>query len=278
VTEQLTEQQIIKKINQRHCFTATVVGGSFTLKIDKYLPAMSAAIHDGSNFRAELEENCLLEKKDRYYEEDPYTGSFIAKQAITLIAHDSRYEYDLNRDTDECVYETAWGKEIWKTPLSEEMIAKSKAKHAQFYRIVAAVVEALVEDFGQCIVYDNHSYNFKRHERKDLPVINLGTTSVKGEQWRPIIDSWLSALQNMNVDGITVTAAENDIFYGKGRLAGFCHSRYDNVLVLATEAKKVFMDELTGQADAVVLPSLQQVYNDTVAEHIQWYINNYHIK
>ena len=276
MTEQLTEQQIIKKINQRHCFTATVVGGSFTLKIDKYLPAMSAAIHDGSNFRAELEENCLLEKKDRYYEEDPYTGSFIAKQAITLIAHDSRYEYDLNRDTDECVYETAWGKEIWKTPLSEEMIAKSKAKHAQFYRIVAAVVEALVEDFGQCIVYDNHSYNFKRHERKDLPVINLGTTSVKGEQWRPIIDSWLSALQNMNVDGITVTAAENDIFYGKGRLAGFCHSRYDNVLVLATEAKKVFMDELTGQADAVVLPSLQQVYNDTVAEHTQWYINNYH--
>ena len=278
MTEQLTEQQIIKKINQRHCFTATVVGGSFTLKIDKYLPAMSAAIHDGSNFRAELEENCLLEKKDRYYEEDPYTGSFIAKQAITLIAHDSRYEYDLNRDTDECVYETAWGKEIWKTPLSEEMIAKSKAKHAQFYRIVAAVVEALVEDFGQCIVYDNHSYNFKRHERKDLPVINLGTTSVKGEQWRPIIDSWLSALQNMNVDGITVTAAKNDIFYGKGRLAGFCHSRYDNVLVLATEAKKVFMDELTGQADAVVLPSLQQVYNDTVAEHTQWYINNYHIK
>ncbi len=276
MTEQLTEQQIIKQINQRQCFTATVVGGAFTLKINKYLPAMSAAIHDGSNFRAELEDNCLLEKSDRYYEEDPYTGSFITKQAITLIAHDSRYEYDLNRGTDECVYETAWGKEIWKTPLSEEMIAKSKAKHAQFYRIVAAVVEALVEDFGQCVVYDNHSYNFKRHERKDLPVINVGTTSVKGERWRPIIDSWLSALQNMGVDGIEVTAAENDIFYGKGRLAGFCHSRYDNVLVLATEAKKVFMDELTGQADAVVLPSLQQVYNDTVAEHTQWYINNYH--
>ncbi len=104
----------------------------------------------------------------------------------------------------------------------------------------------------------------------------MGTTSVKGEQWRPIIDSWLSALKNMNVDGLEMTAAENDIFYGKGRLAGFCHSRYENVLVLATEAKKVFMDELTGQADAVVLPSLQQVYNDTVAGHTQWYINNYH--
>lgn len=275
-TEQITEQEIINKINQRQCFVATIEGGAFTLKINEYLPAMSAAIHDGSNFRSELEDNCLLDKASRYYEEDPHTGSFITKQAITLIAHDSRYEYDLNRNTDECVYETAWGKDIWKTPLSEEIIAKSKAKHAQFYRIVAAVVEALIEDFGQCIVYDNHSYNFKRHERKDLPVFNLGTTSVKSEQWRPIIDGWLTALQGMQVDGVNVTAAENDIFYGKGRLAGFCHSRYDKALVLATETKKVFMDELTGQADAVVLPSLQQAYNDTIAQHTQWYITNYH--
>lgn len=278
MSKYLTEQEIINKINQRNCFTATIEGGAFTLKIEKYLPAMSAAIHDGDNFRSELAQNCLLEKSDRYYEEDPYTGSFIAQQAITLIAHDSRYEYDLNRNTDECVYETAWGKEIWKSPLTQEMITKSKGKHAQFYRIVAAVVEALVDDFGQCIVYDNHSYNYKRHERKELPVINVGTTSVKGEHWRPIINCWLSGLQAMKVDGIEVTAAENDIFYGKGRLAGFCHSRYDNVLVLATEAKKVFMDELTGQADAVVLPSLQQVYNDTVAQHTQWYLNEYHQK
>lgn len=276
LTKQLTEQEIINKIKRRHCFEATVVGGAFTLKIEKYLPAMSAAIHDGSNFRAELEENCLLDKASRYYEEDPHTASFIAKQAITLIAHDSRYEYDLNRNTDECVYETAWGKDIWATPLTEVMIAKSKAKHAQFYRIVAGVVEALIEDFGQCVVYDNHSYNFKRHERQDLPVFNVGTTSVKGEQWRAIIDSWLTALQGMQVDSVKVIAAENDIFYGKGYLAAFCHGKYEQVLVLATETKKVFMDELTGQANTVVLPSLKQAYNDTIAQHTQWYINNYH--
>ncbi|TYK67439.1 N-formylglutamate amidohydrolase [Colwellia echini] len=276
LSPQISEQEIINKIKQRQCFTATITGGAFTLKIEKYLPILAAAIHDGENFRAELEDNCLLEKSDRYYEEDPYTGSFISQQPITLIAHDSRYEYDLNRISDECVYETAWGKEIWKVPLSDEMIARSKAKHAQFYRVVAAIVEALREDFGECVVYDNHSYNYKRHERKDLPVINLGTSTVKGEHWRPIIDNWLKSLQNMKVDGLNITAAENDIFYGKGCLAGFCHSQYDNVLVLATETKKVFMDELTGQPDAVVLPSLQQVYNDTIAQHTQWYINNYH--
>jgi len=274
----LSEQEIINKIAQRECFTAKVESGAFTLKIEKYTPAMSAAIHNGSQLRAELLGNCLLDESQRYYEEDPHTGSFISEQAITLIAHDSRYEYDLNRNTDECVYETAWGVDVWQQPLSVEAITVSKSKHAQFYRIVAAIVEALQADFGQCIVYDNHSYNFKRHERQDLPVLNLGTTSVKSDKWRPVIDAWLAQLQAMQVNGVEVTAAENDIFYGKGYLAAFCHNNYDNVLVLATEAKKVFMNELTGEADAVVLPSLQKAYNASIAQHTQTYINTFHVQ
>ena len=272
-----SEQEIKDKIAHRECFQATITGGAFTLKIEKYLPAMSAAIHDGGQLREELVDNCLLNQAERYYEEDPYTGSFIADQPITLIAHDSRYEYDLNRETSISVYDTAWGKEIWKNPLSQITIDKSKEKHAQFYRIVAAVVEALTEDFGQCIVYDNHSYNYKRHERQDLPVFNLGTTSVKSEKWRPVIDSWVAALKGMQVDGLEVTAAENDIFFGKGFLAGYCHANYDNVLVLATETKKVFMDELAGQANSIVLPSLQKSYNTTVAQHTNDYIKKYKV-
>lgn len=264
----LSEAEIINKIKQRETFSATVDGGGFTLKIEKYEPALCAAIHNGGNIRSELANNCLLSQAERYYEEDPYTGSFIEQQAITLIGNDSRYEYDLNRNMDECVYETAWGKDIWKEPLSEAAISISKEKHAQFYRIVSAVVEALAEDFGQCIVYDNHSYNYRRHERTDLPVFNLGTTSVKSDHWRPIIESWLEALKNIKVEGAEITAAENNIFYGKGYLAAHCHGLYDNVLVLATEVKKVFMNELTGEAESVVLASMQKVYNETVSKHI----------
>ncbi|MCW8931658.1 MAG: N-formylglutamate amidohydrolase [Gammaproteobacteria bacterium] len=267
----LSEEAIINKIKNRETFTAMIDGGGFTLKIEKYEPVLCAAIHNGGNLRPELTDNCLLTQAERYYEEDPFTASFVDQQAITLTANDSRYEYDLNRNTDECVYETAWGKEVWKKPLSEETIATSKEKHAQFYRIVSAVVEALAADFGQCVVYDNHSYNYRRHERTDLPVFNIGTTSVKSEKWRPIIDSWLTALQNMKVDGVEITAAENDIFYGKGYLAAHCHGLYDNVLVLATEFKKVFMNELTGETDPVVLPSMQEVYNKTVKQHIKTY-------
>jgi len=272
----LSEEAIVESIMKRRIFTATIEGGGFTLRIDKYEPALSTAIHNGGNMRPELVDNCLLSQAERYYEEDPYTGSFIDRQPITLIANDSRYEYDLNRNTDECVYETAWGKEIWRRPLSQQTIAGSKRKHEQFYRIVSAIVEALAEDFGQCIVYDTHSYNFKRHERTDLPVFNLGTSSVRSDAWRPVIDRWLRILKGTKVDGIEVTAAENDIFYGKGRLAGYCHGKYDNVLVLATEVKKVYMDELSGECDPLILPSIQSAYDQALRENTDAYIEDLH--
>ena len=263
--ETLSEQAIVDNIKRRETFAATIDGGGFSIKIDRYEPALSAAIHNGGRLRPALADNCLLSEAERYYEEDPFTGSFIEQQPITLIGNDSRYEYDLNRATDLCVYETAWGKDCWKVPQSEQAIAQSKEKHAQFYRIVSAVVEALVEDFGRCLVYDTHSYNYRRHERTDLPVFNLGTSSVKSDSWRPAIDAWLSALQAMKVDGVEVTAAENDIFFGKGQLAAHCHSRYDDVLVLATEVKKVYINELSGEPEAEVLPSMQRQFNATVA-------------
>ncbi len=269
-TETLSEEAIIKLIKQRDTFIATIDGGGFTLKIEHYEPALCAAIHNGSQLRSELVDNCLLSQTERYYEEDPFTASFVAQQAITLTGNDSRYEYDLNRNSNECVYETAWGKEIWKTPLSPESIAISKAKHAQLDRRVGVIVEALVEDFGYCVIYDNHSYNYRRHKRSDLPVFNLGTSSVKNDKWRPIIDSWLDMLNNIKVDDVQITAAENDIFSGKGHLAIHCHDLYDNVLVLATEVKKVFMNELTGKAEARALPSMQKEYNANVKKHIQY--------
>jgi hypothetical protein len=104
-------------------------------------------------------------------------------------------------------------------------------------------------------------------------VFNLGTSSVKHEKWRPAIDSWLAQLKEMSVNGVDVTAAENDIFYGKGNLAAHCHGLYDNVLVLATEVKKVFMDELAGEEDNRVLPSLQQAFNETVSNNTEVFIN-----
>jgi hypothetical protein len=268
----LSETEIIHKISKRELFSATITGGGFSLKIDSYQPAVSTAIHNGGNIRQELAASCLLSQPERYYEEDPHTGSFIEQQPLTLICHDSRYEYDLNRSHENCVYETAWGRKVWEPPLGQKTIMTSREKHACFYRIVKALITALVADFGQCIVYDIHSYNFRRYDRTDLPVFNLGTSTVTNTRWRPLLDTWLSALANIRVNGLEISAAENDIFFGKGYLAEYCHTRFDTVLVLATEVKKVFMDELSGEADTVILPAMRQQFNAALSAHTAMYL------
>jgi len=56
----LSESEIIDKIKNRDVFFATIEGGAFSIKIDKYEPAFSAAIHNGVNLRSELADNCIL--------------------------------------------------------------------------------------------------------------------------------------------------------------------------------------------------------------------------
>ncbi|WP_370980001.1 N-formylglutamate amidohydrolase [Agaribacterium sp. ZY112] len=270
----LSEEQICEKIKQRHSFAATIDSGAFSIKIDRYEPMFAAAIHNGSKLRQELEQNCLLSEQERYFEEDPHTGTFISEQAITLIAHDSRYEYDLNRGPETCVYESAWGKEVWKTPLTEPQKQASLNKHSQFFRIVSALVTALLEDFGHCIVYDTHSYNWRRFEEQRTPVFNLGTTTITDSKWRPVITHWLKQLNNIEVENLDIDAKENDVFFGKGNLAAHCHNNFDNVAVLATEFKKVFMDERDGSPFPDTIKALQAGYQEAMQSTNAFLLNS----
>ena len=106
--------EIIDLIQAEKIFEAVSSDGSFEIKINRYVPYCCTAIHDGSNLRAELVDKIALDEYKRWYEEDPFTGDFIASMPITLIGKDSRFEYDLNRNPKECIYEEAWGNKVWK--------------------------------------------------------------------------------------------------------------------------------------------------------------------
>ncbi|GAK77734.1 hypothetical protein JCM19296_3343 [Nonlabens ulvanivorans] len=85
-------------------------------------------MHDGHHFKKELWKDCLHTEYDRWYEEDPCTGDMISGLPITLIAHDSRFEYDLNRDPLEAVYDSAWGQRVM------EKTAFAKAKRSSYIK------------------------------------------------------------------------------------------------------------------------------------------------
>ena len=127
--EKLKITEIIKLISFGKTFEAQTLDGSLTIKINRYTPYVCTAIHDGHQIRKELKDKIALNEYERWYEEDPHTGQFIKSLPITIVAHDSRFEYDLNRDPDNCIYEEAWGKKVWKRKLTERQKKISQQKH-----------------------------------------------------------------------------------------------------------------------------------------------------
>jgi N-formylglutamate amidohydrolase len=187
--------------------------------------------------RNELKLKCELDEYHRWYEEDPHTGQFIESMPITLIANDSRFEYDLNRKPEDCIYEEAWGKKIWKKKLNPKDRQIALKKHSNFYRVLKALVERINKQFSTCVVYDIHSYNHQRWER-EVPLFNIGTERLDQEKFGSYINLWQEELSKIKVSGIENKCSINDVFHGRGYALEFITHHFPQVLVLATEIKK----------------------------------------
>ena len=136
-----TELEVLEKIRSLTPFEAKLDDGSLTIRVSEYQPYIATAIHHGHNLRGELKEKCALTEEERYFEEDPFTGDFISSLPIILQGEDSRYEYDLNRDPSNCIYDDAWGKNVWLEPLTIEERAVTHEKHNRYYRILKCLIE-----------------------------------------------------------------------------------------------------------------------------------------
>lgn len=264
--------QIIERIEKEETFHAVSSDYSFSIKIEKYVPYVCAAVHDGHHFSKDLWENCLHTEHDRWYEEDPSTGDMISQLPITLIAHDSRFEYDLNREPSNAIYDTAWGKELWKEPLPQKRKEQALIKHENFYRVVLTLIVKLEEMFGSTVFYDMHSYNWKRWDR-EVPVFNIGTTNVNQEKYIHDINQWQEILNNIELPiEQEVTCGVNDVFQGNGYFLKYVTSNSLNTLVLATEISKIYCDEYTG----VIFPDVVHAVKDQFKYYIQAHAHRFY--
>ena len=249
--------EIIKHIEEEKLFEFSSADGGFKIKITKYVPFCCTAIHNGSQLRHDLQKKIALNEYQRWYEEDPFTDDFVKSMPITIIGNDSRFEYDLNRTPDECIYDEAWGKKVWNKKLTIQEIKISKQKHAGYYKVLQALITKLESLFGGCIVYDIHSYNYKRWDR-EVPLFNVGTEQLNGSLYHSTIQNWLKVLSEISMPDIQNKTAENDVFRGKGYNAEYISTHFSNTLVLPTEIKKVYCDELTGDIYPKIKRLLQQ--------------------
>lgn len=265
--QRLSIDAIVSKIETEQVFHAVAEDYSFTLKIDEYVPYVCGAVHDGHQFRKELWDNCLHSEYDRWYEEDPETKNMVISHPILIAGCDSRFEYDLNRDPENAVFDTAWGKQLWEKPLLDSEKQKSLQKHTAFYKVVDALMSKLESKFGVCVVYDMHSYNWKRWDR-EVPTWNLGTSNIDNDRFGDIIESWREMLLSIELPhNIRQTALINDTFQGNGYFLKFITKNFKNTLVLATEIAKVYCDEYKQINYPEVVSAVEQQLQVLIPKH-----------
>ncbi len=271
----LSIEEILLKIGNEEVFHAVAEDYSFTLKIEEYTHFLCAAVHDGTHFRKELWEKCTHTAYERWYEEDPCTKQMVQSLPMVIAGLDSRFEYDLNRDPENAIYEDAWGKKLWKTPLSAEEKAQSLSKHHSFYKVVNALITKIEEKFGAGIVFDMHSYNWKRWDRP-VPVINLGTSNIDTERFYAFAKAWCSSLKEIELpNSIETTAAINDTFQGNGYFLKFITKHFDQTLVLATEFSKIYCDETAYKIYPDVVYAIEDQLKIKIRNQATLFYNDY---
>ncbi len=271
----LSEAEIIERIKANQLFECETTDGSFSLKIDSYTPAICMAVHAGHRMREEFVSKCALNESERFYEEDPYTDQMIQAMPITLVANDSRYEYDLNRPIATCIYNKAWGKTVWKRKLSQKERQNSINKHQCFYRVLDELIAKIEQQFGAAMIFDVHSYNYLRREEPITPTFNIGTEQLDKERWRDILELSLNRLGEITLPNLPVMADENSVFFGRGYLALHINSRFQNTLVLPLEVKKIFMDELNGEVYPLVMQDLIHQFKDSIVDISTFFTRRY---
>jgi N-formylglutamate deformylase len=238
-------------------------------------PLLATAIHEGNQVREELYELFNLTANERLREEDPHTGAIARAFPNYLIGNRSRFEVDLNRNEEMAVYqkpEDAWGLQVWKEPLSPEMVRRSKEFYHQFYKEVEGHIQQIIDKHGYAIIYDIHSYNHRREgadkaaDPKGNPDIDILTSGIHMGIWRPVLDKLKQVLGDYTFPGGKLDVREEVRFTGdKSHFMQWILNRFkDKVLVPSIEFKKIYMDEWTNELYHDKLDHLIKALKETI--------------
>ena len=237
-------------------------------------PVVVTAIHSGHAVRDELLEIMALDEAGRLREEDPFTDAWISISDNYILPERSRFELDLNRERDEAVYlsaEDAWGLTLWNTPPTAEMVLRSLDEYDAFYEEMAKLFDQMRARHGHFVIFDLHSYNFRRHGPaaepqpvEENPEINIGTGTMDRDYWGALVDRFIDDLRSFDFLGRHLDVRENVKFVGR-QFARWTHENYpDSACLLAIEFKKFYMDEWSGMGDPIQVQAIRQALASTL--------------
>jgi N-formylglutamate amidohydrolase len=226
---------------------------------------LALAVHAGHEVRPEVAALLAIRDDDRLREEDPYTGRLTDIGDLGVVATRSRFEFDLNRPPERCVYREpadAWGLRVWREAPPDDLVERSRTAHGRDHAVLDALVEAALAECAEVLVLDIHSYNHRRGGPDDpgdpaAPLVDVGTRWVDMARWGAAVDAFLAALRASTFAGAPIEPELDRPFRG-GYVPQRLNGTYgDRVLTLPVELRKSFMDEWTGAVEAARLDELR---------------------
>lgn len=238
-------------------------------------PIVGLAVHAGHEMRPDLWPYLAINENERYREEDPYTDYLTLCCDSQFITRRSRFEVDLNRVEAEAICtqpEDCWNLNIWKGNPPDSIFERSLEEHRAFYQELEMLLKDIEESRGHFVVLDMHSYNHRRggadNDVEDSvlnPQINIGTGSMDRILWGPLVDRFISDLQQYPFHGGGLDVRENIKFRGR-EIPKFIHQRFpDTGCAIAVEVKKFFMDEWSGEVDEEIINALLEAFKHAVS-------------
>ncbi|MCK4749359.1 MAG: N-formylglutamate amidohydrolase, partial [Bacteroidales bacterium] len=102
------------------------------------------------------------------------------------------------------------------------------------------------------VLFDMHSFCYQREQKTnwfddEKPEINLGTRFINRQFFSPLVDCFLEGVSGTRIGEHPMRVGENELFPGGYITRKFAKKYNRQVLVLAIEYKKIFMDERTGE-------------------------------
>ncbi|HPR17749.1 MAG TPA: N-formylglutamate amidohydrolase [Candidatus Cloacimonadota bacterium] len=237
-------------------------------------PIVCTAIHNGHEVSDAVERNLAISETRRLYEEDPFTERFAAICSNQIIAVTSRFEVDLNRSVDKCIYlqpADAWGLQTRLSPPSDEVMETSRKHYFHFYEEVRDHFRKMEDTFGRFFVWDIHSYNHHRlgpdapfDDPQQNPDVMLGLSNMPA-RWYPLVEKVERIFTEADYFGKSLFATTKCRFPG-GNFSRWIHHNFpDSACCIAIEFKKIWMDEWTGQ----VFPEKQERLSQILAKATQ---------
>jgi len=242
---------------------------------DTLSPVLALAIHNGHEMPEILMPYNGIGDAVRYMEEDPHTDTFARLYPNHIIVETSRFAVDLNRPAARAVYqnpEDAWGLNVRSTPLPENMVKVLMCDYLNWYSTLKYEVDRLLSFHPFIVVFDMHSYNHRRKgpnaepdPQIDNPDIILGRNNMP-EQYHSYVEELRINLDGMILPGRTLDV-RCDVKFPGGNLSRWLHNTYPGqVLCLAVEFKKIFMDEHSGKLNPVSIQILRNCFHTAAAK------------